>query len=78
MNPPTTPAPSDWIRRWSHLLALDATVLDVACASGRHLRWFAARGHAVVGVDRDAQTVTLAGGDVLSYDRLVLSPEQYF
>ncbi|MBY6200907.1 NAD(P)/FAD-dependent oxidoreductase [Maritalea mobilis] len=26
------------------------------------------------GVDRDAQTVTLAGGDVLPYDRLVLSP----
>jgi len=27
-----------------------------------------------VGVDRDAQTVTLAGGAVLPYDRLVLSP----
>ncbi|GGD33515.1 NAD(P)/FAD-dependent oxidoreductase [Sinisalibacter lacisalsi] len=27
-----------------------------------------------VGVDRDAQTVTLAGGDTLHYDRLVLSP----
>ncbi len=26
------------------------------------------------GVDRDARTVTLAGGQVLSYDRLVLSP----
>ena len=27
-----------------------------------------------VGIDRDARTVTLAGGDVLPYDRLVLSP----
>ncbi|MBR3371064.1 MAG: FAD-dependent oxidoreductase [Rhodobacteraceae bacterium] len=27
-----------------------------------------------VGVDRDAQTVTLAGGDTLPYDRLVISP----
>ena len=27
-----------------------------------------------VGVDRNAKTVTLAGGDVLSYDRLVVSP----
>ncbi len=27
-----------------------------------------------VGVDRDAKTVSLAGGDVLSYDKLVLSP----
>lgn len=27
-----------------------------------------------VGVDRDAKTVTLASGDMLSYDRLILSP----
>jgi NADPH-dependent 2,4-dienoyl-CoA reductase/sulfur reductase-like enzyme len=27
-----------------------------------------------IGVDRDARTVTLAGGQVLAYDRLVLSP----
>jgi sulfide dehydrogenase [flavocytochrome c] flavoprotein subunit len=27
-----------------------------------------------VGIDRDAKTVTLAGGDTLPYDRLVLSP----
>lgn len=44
--------PSDWIVRWSHLLAPRGTVLDVACGSGRHLQWFAARGHAVTGVDR--------------------------
>ena len=45
--------PSDWIVRWSHLLAPRGTVLDVACGSGRHLQWFAARGHAVTGIDRD-------------------------
>ena len=28
-------------------------VLDVACGDGRHLRWFAARGARVAGVDRD-------------------------
>jgi NADPH-dependent 2,4-dienoyl-CoA reductase/sulfur reductase-like enzyme len=28
----------------------------------------------VVGVDRNARTVTLAGGDTLGYDRLILSP----
>ena len=27
-----------------------------------------------VGIDRDAKTVSLAGGDTLSYDRLILSP----
>ncbi len=31
-----------------------ARVLDVACGSGRHARWFAARGAQVTAVDRDA------------------------
>ena len=52
-------APSAWVRRWSHLVAADAKVLDVACGSGRHVRWFAARGCHVTGVDRDA--AALAG-----------------
>jgi SAM-dependent methyltransferase len=45
--------PSDWIVRWSHLLEPGCTVLDVACGAGRHLAWFAQRGHAVTGVDRE-------------------------
>lgn len=45
--------PSSWITRWSHLLPAGADVLDVACGSGRHLQWFAERGHKVVGVDKD-------------------------
>jgi SAM-dependent methyltransferase len=48
-------SPSPWVERWSHLLAPDATVLDVACGSGRHLAWFAGRGHSVTGVDRDIE-----------------------
>lgn len=47
------PTPSDWITRWTHLLAPGCTVLDVACGGGRHLQWFAARGHDVWGVDKD-------------------------
>jgi len=43
------------VQRWGALLAPGATVLDVACGSGRHLRWFADRGTKVTGVDRDAQ-----------------------
>jgi SAM-dependent methyltransferase len=31
-----------------------ASVLDVACGSGRHLLWFAQRGHFVTGVDHSA------------------------
>ena len=49
----TGPAPSAWMRRWSHLVPSGARVLDVACGSGRHVRWFAQRGCAVTGVDRD-------------------------
>ncbi len=37
-------------------------VLDLACGSGRHARWLAARGYAVHAVDRDAAAIdTLAG-----------------
>lgn len=50
-------APSPWIVRWAHLIRPGGTVLDVACGSGRHLRWLAARGFRVTGVDRDAQAV---------------------
>jgi SAM-dependent methyltransferase len=53
---------SDWIARWSHLLPAGGTVLDLACGRGRHLRWFAARGHRVTGVDRDAQALATLDG----------------
>ena len=55
-----TEAPSAWVQRWSHLVAVGGTVLDVACGQGRHLRWFAGRGHAVTGVDRDPTAVAAA------------------
>jgi SAM-dependent methyltransferase len=45
------------VRRWAPLIAPNGRVLDVACGSGRHLRWLAERGHAVTGVDRDAAAV---------------------
>lgn len=65
-----TGAPSAWIVRWSHLLAPGATVLDVACGSGRHMHWFAARGHAATGVDRSPEAVAAAGafGQVVEAD----------
>ncbi|KND62066.1 putative SAM-dependent methyltransferase Bucepa02006346 [Candidatus Burkholderia verschuerenii] len=48
---------SAWIARWAHLVAPGADVLDVASGSGRHARWFAARGHPVLAVDRDADAL---------------------
>lgn len=53
--------PSSWITRWSHLVANGASVLDVACGQGRHVRWFASRGARVSAVDRDAQAVADLG-----------------
>jgi len=46
--------PSDWVQRWAHLIRPGGTVLDVACGSGRHLRWLHEQGFRVTGVDRDA------------------------
>jgi SAM-dependent methyltransferase len=62
--------PSPWIQRWTQLLAPQTSVLDVACGPGRHMRWFHARGHAVTGVDRDAQALAgLQGvGELLCAD----------
>lgn len=50
--------PSAWVQRWSALIPIGGRALDVACGGGRHLRWLAARGHPVTGVDRDAEAVT--------------------
>lgn len=62
--------PSPWIRLWSHLLPPDATVLDVACGTGRHLQWFAGRGHTVLGLDRNPEALQSASafGEVLACD----------
>jgi SAM-dependent methyltransferase len=50
-------APSAWIERWTPLIAHGARVLDVACGSGRHVRWFHTRGMQVTGVDIDEAAV---------------------
>ena len=46
--------PSAWVRRWAPLIRPQGTVLDVACGSGRHLRWLRSQGFDVTGIDRDA------------------------
>ncbi|HLL18466.1 MAG TPA: class I SAM-dependent methyltransferase [Rubrivivax sp.] len=52
-----TGEPSAWVRRFTPLIKPGGTVLDVACGSGRNLRWLAAQGFRVTGVDRDAAAV---------------------
>jgi SAM-dependent methyltransferase len=54
---PAIGTPSAWVTRWAAWLPAGSTVLDLACGSGRHLRWLAARGLRVTGVDRDAQAL---------------------
>ena len=57
MGPHGELAPSSWVQRWSSLVASGASVLDVACGSGRHVHWFATRGARVTALDRNAQAL---------------------
>ncbi len=57
-----TEAPSPWIVRFGPLVPAGGPVLDLACGRGRHARWFAARGHPVTGVDRDAEALATLEG----------------
>lgn len=54
--------PSAWVERWAGQVRAGGTVLDVACGGGRHARFFAARGHAVAAVDRDAAALAALRG----------------
>jgi len=45
------------VRRWAPLIRPGGRVLDLACGSGRHVRWLAAQGFVVTAVDRDAAAV---------------------
>lgn len=54
--------PSAWVQRFAGLVRPGGTVLDLACGSGRHLRWLAAQGFALTGVDRDAAALAALQG----------------
>jgi len=57
--------PSPWVVRWAGTIRAGGRVLDVACGKGRHLRYLASLGLAVVGVDREAQPLeALAGAEL--------------
>jgi SAM-dependent methyltransferase len=63
-------APSAWVQRWSHLVPPHATVLDLACGHGRHMRHFAQRGHSVVGVDKNPEAMAAVAewGEIICAD----------
>jgi SAM-dependent methyltransferase len=54
--------PSAWVVRWADRIPAGGRVLDVACGSGRHARYFAALGHPVEAVDGDPARVALLAG----------------
>ena len=62
--------PSDWVKRWQHLIPARARVLDVACGSGRHMAWLAQRGCHCTGIDRSAEALAEASryGDAVQAD----------
>jgi SAM-dependent methyltransferase len=62
--------PSQWVKRWSHLIPTDAKVLDVACGFGRHMQWFSRRGCYVTGIDRSPDAVQASShfGTILHAD----------
>ena len=69
MNGSPDPTPSRWIVRFAGLVRPRGTVLDVACGSGRHARWFEDRGHPVTGIDRDADALAASGaGEKIAFD----------
>lgn len=60
---------SPWVARWSHLLPPSATVLDIACGRGRHMKWFSDLGHQVTGIDRSPEALSEAS----AYGAVVLA-----
>jgi len=49
--------PSSWLVSQEHLLPRAGDALDVACGSGRHALWLAARGLRTYAVDRDEAAI---------------------
>lgn len=78
--------PSPWVIRFAPLIG-SGEVLDLACGSGRHARWLAAKGYRVLGVDRDAAALTRLRNDGIAVLQVDLeagdaaawpfSPEQF-
>lgn len=50
--------PSPWVVRHAGRFSKSGEILDLACGSGRHARYLAGLGYALVAVDRDAEAIS--------------------
>jgi SAM-dependent methyltransferase len=55
--------PSPWVTRFAHLIPKGGLILDLACGSGRHSRYFLSLGYRVVCLDRDITLVADLAAD---------------
>lgn len=68
--------PSPWVERFAEHIPANGLILDLACGSGRHARFLAARGCSIVAVDRDAAALaSLQGVPGIVTQRLDLEGE---
>ena len=66
MNKHKSLSPSPWVLRFANLITNGGPVLDLACGSGRHTRYFLAKGHLVTAVDRDLSKINDIDNDLLT------------
>ncbi|MCZ6605962.1 MAG: class I SAM-dependent methyltransferase [Alphaproteobacteria bacterium] len=64
--------PSSWITRFAPLIAQDAHILDVACGSGRHTKYFLEGETRVTAVDIDTRALAAWAGEWLESGALEL------
>jgi SAM-dependent methyltransferase len=62
-------SPSPWVVRWATLFRPGSEVLDLACGTGRHARFLAARGCSVLAVDRDAEAIAMLAAEAGVFTR---------
>ncbi len=56
-------SPSQWVRRYSHLIPIDGNILDLACGGGRHAAMLLDLGYSVTAVDKMTDVLeTRVGG----------------
>ena len=70
-----TEPPSAWVKRWSHLVAPQGRVLDVACGYGRHAYYFYQKNHPVTAVDRAQAAIESIAISVHACEKVVADIE---